>query len=37
LIFKVNGDLESSLKHFQLTLIDSAVCSLNQHESKLRK
>jgi histone demethylase len=34
LIFKVTGELESSLKHFQLTLIDSAPCSLSQHESK---
>ena len=32
LIFKVNGDLESSLKHFQLTLIDSAVCSFTPSE-----
>ncbi|XP_032793407.2 lysine-specific demethylase 6A [Daphnia magna] len=32
LIFKVTGELESSLKHFQLTLIDSAPCSLSQHE-----
>lgn len=36
LIFKVTGELESSLKHFQLTLIDSAPCSLSQHESKHR-
>ncbi len=36
LIFKVTGELESSLKHFQLTLIDSAPCSLSQHESKLQ-
>ncbi len=34
LIFKVTGELESSLKHFQLTLVDSAPCSLSQHESK---
>ena len=32
LIFKVTGDLESSLKHFQLTLIDSAACSFTQNE-----
>lgn len=33
LIFKITGELESSLKHFQLTLIDSAVCSLTRHDS----
>lgn len=33
LIFKATGELESSVKHFQLTLIDSAPCSLSQHES----
>ena len=34
LIFKVTGDLESSLKQFQLTLIDAAPCSLSPHEGK---
>ena len=37
LIFKITGELESSLKHFQLTLIDSAACSLTRHESIKKK
>uniref|UniRef100_A0A672PF23 [histone H3]-trimethyl-L-lysine(27) demethylase n=1 Tax=Sinocyclocheilus grahami TaxID=75366 RepID=A0A672PF23_SINGR len=32
LIFKVNTDYESSLKHFQLALIDSNHCSLSKAE-----
>ncbi|XP_016420037.1 histone demethylase UTY-like [Sinocyclocheilus rhinocerous] len=32
LMFKVNTDYESSLKHFQLTLIDSNHCSLSKAE-----
>ena len=37
LIFKVTGELESALKHFQLTLIDSAPCSFTSHEGALVK
>uniref|UniRef100_A0A8C2D1I9 [histone H3]-trimethyl-L-lysine(27) demethylase n=1 Tax=Cyprinus carpio TaxID=7962 RepID=A0A8C2D1I9_CYPCA len=33
LMFKVNTDYESSLKHFQLALIDSNHCSLSKAES----
>ncbi|XP_026121652.1 lysine-specific demethylase 6A-like isoform X3 [Carassius auratus] len=32
LMFKVNTDYESSLKHFQLALIDSSHCSLSRAE-----
>ncbi|XP_035378839.1 lysine-specific demethylase 6A isoform X2 [Electrophorus electricus] len=32
LMFKVNTDFESSLKHFQLALIDSTPCSLSKAE-----
>ncbi|XP_062862618.1 lysine-specific demethylase 6A isoform X2 [Trichomycterus rosablanca] len=32
LIFKVNTDYESSLKHFQLALIDSSSCNLSKAE-----
>uniref|UniRef100_A0A4W4EV49 [histone H3]-trimethyl-L-lysine(27) demethylase n=1 Tax=Electrophorus electricus TaxID=8005 RepID=A0A4W4EV49_ELEEL len=35
LMFKVNTDFESSLKHFQLALIDSTPCSLSKAESEL--
>uniref|UniRef100_A0A8D0AYT9 [histone H3]-trimethyl-L-lysine(27) demethylase n=1 Tax=Sander lucioperca TaxID=283035 RepID=A0A8D0AYT9_SANLU len=34
LMFKVNTDYESSLKHFQLALIDSNPCTLSKAESK---
>uniref|UniRef100_A0A8C2L939 [histone H3]-trimethyl-L-lysine(27) demethylase n=1 Tax=Cyprinus carpio TaxID=7962 RepID=A0A8C2L939_CYPCA len=34
LMFKVNTDYESSLKHFQLALIDSTPCTLSKAESK---
>uniref|UniRef100_A0A8C4Z7N4 [histone H3]-trimethyl-L-lysine(27) demethylase n=1 Tax=Gadus morhua TaxID=8049 RepID=A0A8C4Z7N4_GADMO len=34
LMFKVNTDYESSLKHFQLALIDSNLCTLSKAESK---
>uniref|UniRef100_A0AAR2K2N6 [histone H3]-trimethyl-L-lysine(27) demethylase n=1 Tax=Pygocentrus nattereri TaxID=42514 RepID=A0AAR2K2N6_PYGNA len=34
LMFKVNTDYESSLKHFQLALIDSNHCTLSKAESK---
>uniref|UniRef100_A0AAQ4Q5W7 [histone H3]-trimethyl-L-lysine(27) demethylase n=1 Tax=Gasterosteus aculeatus aculeatus TaxID=481459 RepID=A0AAQ4Q5W7_GASAC len=34
LMFKVNTDYESSLKHFQLALIDSDLCTLSKAESK---
>uniref|UniRef100_A0A3Q3DK63 [histone H3]-trimethyl-L-lysine(27) demethylase n=1 Tax=Hippocampus comes TaxID=109280 RepID=A0A3Q3DK63_HIPCM len=34
LMFKVNTDHESSLKHFQLALIDSNLCTLSKAESK---
>uniref|UniRef100_A0A673C763 [histone H3]-trimethyl-L-lysine(27) demethylase n=1 Tax=Sphaeramia orbicularis TaxID=375764 RepID=A0A673C763_9TELE len=34
LMFKVNTDYESSLKHFQLALIDSTLCTLSKAESK---
>uniref|UniRef100_A0AAR2KDP0 [histone H3]-trimethyl-L-lysine(27) demethylase n=1 Tax=Pygocentrus nattereri TaxID=42514 RepID=A0AAR2KDP0_PYGNA len=34
LMFKVNTDFESSLKHFQLALIDSTPCTLSKAESK---
>ena len=33
-MFKVNSDYESSLKHYQLALIDSSPCSLTKAESK---
>uniref|UniRef100_A0A3B4A6C1 [histone H3]-trimethyl-L-lysine(27) demethylase n=1 Tax=Periophthalmus magnuspinnatus TaxID=409849 RepID=A0A3B4A6C1_9GOBI len=33
-MFKVNTDYESSLKHFQLALIDSTLCTLSKAESK---
>uniref|UniRef100_A0A671Q1M4 [histone H3]-trimethyl-L-lysine(27) demethylase n=1 Tax=Sinocyclocheilus anshuiensis TaxID=1608454 RepID=A0A671Q1M4_9TELE len=36
LMFKVNTDYESSLKHFQLALIDSNHCTLSKAESKYR-
>uniref|UniRef100_A0A8C2WS83 [histone H3]-trimethyl-L-lysine(27) demethylase n=1 Tax=Cyclopterus lumpus TaxID=8103 RepID=A0A8C2WS83_CYCLU len=36
LMFKVNTDYESSLKHFQLALIDSNPCTLSKAESKYR-
>ncbi|KAM3585049.1 uncharacterized protein V6R79_006197 [Siganus canaliculatus] len=36
LMFKVNTDYESSLKHFQLALIDSNPCTLSKAESKFR-
>uniref|UniRef100_A0A8C1RUI6 [histone H3]-trimethyl-L-lysine(27) demethylase n=1 Tax=Cyprinus carpio TaxID=7962 RepID=A0A8C1RUI6_CYPCA len=36
LMFKVNTDYESSLKHFQLALIDSNHCSLSKAESEYR-
>ncbi|XP_029980256.1 lysine-specific demethylase 6A isoform X3 [Sphaeramia orbicularis] len=32
LMFKVNTDYESSLKHFQLALIDSTLCTLSKAE-----
>uniref|UniRef100_I3KHC7 [histone H3]-trimethyl-L-lysine(27) demethylase n=1 Tax=Oreochromis niloticus TaxID=8128 RepID=I3KHC7_ORENI len=35
-MFKVNTDYESSLKHFQLALIDSKLCTLSKAESKYR-
>uniref|UniRef100_A0A8C9YA63 [histone H3]-trimethyl-L-lysine(27) demethylase n=1 Tax=Sander lucioperca TaxID=283035 RepID=A0A8C9YA63_SANLU len=34
LMFKANTDYESSLKHFQLALIDSNLCTLSKAESK---
>uniref|UniRef100_A0A8C2ZZ81 [histone H3]-trimethyl-L-lysine(27) demethylase n=1 Tax=Cyclopterus lumpus TaxID=8103 RepID=A0A8C2ZZ81_CYCLU len=34
LMFKGNTDYESSLKHFQLALIDSNLCTLSKAESK---
>uniref|UniRef100_A0A3Q2DWH4 [histone H3]-trimethyl-L-lysine(27) demethylase n=1 Tax=Cyprinodon variegatus TaxID=28743 RepID=A0A3Q2DWH4_CYPVA len=34
LMFKVNTDYESSVKHFQLALIDSNLCTLSKAESK---
>uniref|UniRef100_A0A8C3SLU8 [histone H3]-trimethyl-L-lysine(27) demethylase n=1 Tax=Chelydra serpentina TaxID=8475 RepID=A0A8C3SLU8_CHESE len=34
LMFKVNTDYESSLKHFQLALVDSNPCTLSNAESK---
>uniref|UniRef100_A0A3Q3F6H4 [histone H3]-trimethyl-L-lysine(27) demethylase n=1 Tax=Labrus bergylta TaxID=56723 RepID=A0A3Q3F6H4_9LABR len=34
LMFKVNTDYESSLKHFQLAVIDSNLCTLSKAESK---
>uniref|UniRef100_A0A8B9K2W4 [histone H3]-trimethyl-L-lysine(27) demethylase n=1 Tax=Astyanax mexicanus TaxID=7994 RepID=A0A8B9K2W4_ASTMX len=37
LMFKVNTDFESSLKHFQLALIDSTPCTLSKAESKYQK
>uniref|UniRef100_A0A3Q3JWY0 [histone H3]-trimethyl-L-lysine(27) demethylase n=1 Tax=Monopterus albus TaxID=43700 RepID=A0A3Q3JWY0_MONAL len=37
LMFKVNTDYESSLKHFQLALIDSNLCTLSKAESKAAK
>uniref|UniRef100_A0A8B9LN97 [histone H3]-trimethyl-L-lysine(27) demethylase n=1 Tax=Astyanax mexicanus TaxID=7994 RepID=A0A8B9LN97_ASTMX len=37
LMFKVNTDYESSLKHFQLALIDSNHCTLSKAESKYQK
>lgn len=33
-MFKVNGDYESSLKHYQLALVDNTICSLSKPESK---
>uniref|UniRef100_A0A3B4A4L6 [histone H3]-trimethyl-L-lysine(27) demethylase n=1 Tax=Periophthalmus magnuspinnatus TaxID=409849 RepID=A0A3B4A4L6_9GOBI len=36
-MFKVNTDYESSLKHFQLALIDSTLCTLSKAESKAAK
>uniref|UniRef100_A0A3B4BCG0 [histone H3]-trimethyl-L-lysine(27) demethylase n=1 Tax=Periophthalmus magnuspinnatus TaxID=409849 RepID=A0A3B4BCG0_9GOBI len=36
LMCKVNTDYESSLKHFQLALIDSNPCTLSKAESKYR-
>uniref|UniRef100_A0A674PAS6 [histone H3]-trimethyl-L-lysine(27) demethylase n=1 Tax=Takifugu rubripes TaxID=31033 RepID=A0A674PAS6_TAKRU len=36
LMFKVNTDYESSLKHFQLALIDSNPCTLSKAESEYR-
>ncbi|XP_071797909.1 lysine-specific demethylase 6A-like isoform X4 [Asterias amurensis] len=33
-MFKVNSDYESSLKHYQLALIDSGLCSLTKAEIK---
>ncbi|KAJ8031198.1 Lysine-specific demethylase 6A [Holothuria leucospilota] len=33
-MFKVNGDYDSSLKHYQLALIDNTVCSLTKPEIK---
>uniref|UniRef100_A0A3B3RNE7 [histone H3]-trimethyl-L-lysine(27) demethylase n=1 Tax=Paramormyrops kingsleyae TaxID=1676925 RepID=A0A3B3RNE7_9TELE len=35
LMFKVNTDYESSLKHFQLALIDSNPCTLSKAESNV--
>uniref|UniRef100_A0A8C9WCH6 [histone H3]-trimethyl-L-lysine(27) demethylase n=1 Tax=Scleropages formosus TaxID=113540 RepID=A0A8C9WCH6_SCLFO len=35
LMFKVNTDYESSLKHFQLALIDSNPCTLSKAESNM--
>uniref|UniRef100_A0A3Q3W1U8 [histone H3]-trimethyl-L-lysine(27) demethylase n=1 Tax=Mola mola TaxID=94237 RepID=A0A3Q3W1U8_MOLML len=37
LMFKVNTDYESSLKHFQLASIDSNLCTLSKAESKAAK
>uniref|UniRef100_A0A8C7JMB8 [histone H3]-trimethyl-L-lysine(27) demethylase n=1 Tax=Oncorhynchus kisutch TaxID=8019 RepID=A0A8C7JMB8_ONCKI len=37
LMFKGNTDYESSLKHFQLALIDSNPCTLSKAESKAAK
>uniref|UniRef100_A0A7N6BDH8 [histone H3]-trimethyl-L-lysine(27) demethylase n=1 Tax=Anabas testudineus TaxID=64144 RepID=A0A7N6BDH8_ANATE len=37
LMFKVNTDYESSLKHFQLALIDSNLCTSSKAESKAAK
>uniref|UniRef100_A0A8I3PFQ1 [histone H3]-trimethyl-L-lysine(27) demethylase n=1 Tax=Canis lupus familiaris TaxID=9615 RepID=A0A8I3PFQ1_CANLF len=37
LMFKVNTDYESSLKHFQLALMDCNPCTLSSVESKYRK
>nr|XP_021484796.1 histone demethylase UTY-like [Meriones unguiculatus] len=34
LMFKVNTDYESSLKHFQLALLDCNPCTLSNAESK---
>jgi len=34
LIFKINSDLESSLKHLQLALIDSSMSTFSKLESK---
>ncbi|XP_071838895.1 histone demethylase UTY-like isoform X3 [Apostichopus japonicus] len=33
-MFKVNGDYESSLKHYQLALVDNTICSLSKPEIK---
>lgn len=33
-MFKVNGDYESSLKHYQLALVDNTECSLSKPESE---
>uniref|UniRef100_A0AAY5EXH3 [histone H3]-trimethyl-L-lysine(27) demethylase n=1 Tax=Electrophorus electricus TaxID=8005 RepID=A0AAY5EXH3_ELEEL len=37
LMFKVNTDFESSLKHFQLALIDSTPCSLSKKKYRAAK
>ncbi|KAG7262968.1 hypothetical protein CRUP_018888, partial [Coryphaenoides rupestris] len=36
LMFKVNTDYESSLKHFQLALIDSNLCTLSKAEKEIQ-
>lgn len=36
LMFKVNNDWESALKHLQLALIDASQCTFTKIESKFR-